>query len=279
MSNGNWRILAALAGIAAIFCAAGFGAYYGSIYAPEKRHYQSIGPNSGQTYPSDSPRNGLADVSGIDSLTQSLVAKPQPRDSNDRQDRDLAAQESMAVFSYWMFGAMVLQTLLAGGALVALLTDLKQNRVSAEQQLRAYLVLHEFVWRTDKGDYFMQIEWVNKGQTPAYKADAIATWIDLDHPIPDDFDFALWKDPDEFGSSMVGPEQPIFATCSEQLTPELIGLAADGKRHIYLWGRATYYDAFGNSRFSECAVKVYAKRLENNIVIRWKALDRHNDAN
>src|SRR5690606_41805844 len=139
MLGGGRGILAAFAGLAALFIALFTGAYYGSLYAPEKRHYQSVGPNSGQAYPADSPRNGLADVAGIDRLTESLIAKPQPRNTDEREQRDLAAQEAMAVFGYWVFWAMLLQTALAAGALIALVKDLRQNRRSAEAQLRAYI--------------------------------------------------------------------------------------------------------------------------------------------
>ena len=139
MLGGGRGILAAFAGLAALFIALFTGAYYGSVYAPEKRHYQSVGPNSGQAYPADSPRNGLADVAGIDRFTESLIAKPQPRSTDEREQRDLAAQESMAVFGYWVFWAMIGQTALAAGALIALVKDLRQNRRSAEAQLRAYI--------------------------------------------------------------------------------------------------------------------------------------------
>ena len=169
MFRGGRGILAAFAGLAALFTALFTGAYFGSIYAPEKRHYQSVGPNSGQTYPANSPRNGLAEVAGIDRFAESIIAKPQPRSADEREQRDLAAQESMAVFGYWVFWAMILQTGLAGGALLALIKDLRQNRRSAETQLRAYISLEVI-----KGTVFeegkeveIRLHAKNYGQTPA----------------------------------------------------------------------------------------------------------------
>ena len=169
MSDRKWGIISALAGLAALVTSAGFGAFYGSVYAPTNEPYHSITANGGQTYPSDSPRNGLADVAGINSVVQSAIAKPQPRNTYEREQRDLAAQESMAVFAYWMFVAVVFQSLFALGALFALLKDLRQNRDSAQQQLRAYVA---FKLRPDtriepETPIFVSLDVMNYGQTPA----------------------------------------------------------------------------------------------------------------
>ena len=213
MSNSYKLLVTALAGC--VICIALFaGAFFGSIYAPEKRHYQSIGPNSGQAYPAESPRNGPADLSGIDSFVESLIAKPQPRNTNEREQRDLAAQESMAVFAYWMFWAMILQTLLAGGALIALVKDLRQNRRSAETQLRAYLAAEtDGVRESNKFGYWaLAINISNKGQTPAHNVVVFSK-------------FAV-GDPSEFDPS----ENPILAGPATD-----ISIFPDSSHHVYTY--------------------------------------------
>lgn len=179
MLRGYRGVLAAFAGIAALFTSAGFGAFYGSLYAPQQRHYQSVGANGGQTYPASSPKNGLADVSGIDALTQSILAKPQPRNPEEREQRDLAAQETSAVLAYWMFWAMIIQTALAGGALIALVKDLRQNRRSAEAQLRAYVLIESII-----------ISNVELGKTPR----VMLTFRNSGATVAEDVKMDLWFD-------------------------------------------------------------------------------------
>jgi hypothetical protein len=198
---------------------------------------------------------------------------------NEREKRDLVAQEDSAYWAGWNVIAMIAQTLLAGGALIALLCDLRQNRKSAEAQLRAYLVLDEFIWNTARHDYKMQIKWVNVGQTPAF-ADAYADWVALPDPLPDDFDFPKPLSDKEDGASSIGPNREIFGTSAKDLTQRMVASVAAGQLHIYVWGRADYVDAFGKKRFTNTASKLRVETLpENGWVIRWVSLNRHNDAN
>ena len=58
---------------------------------------------------------------------------------NEISEQDLAAQQGMEGWAFWMVVAAVFQTLVAGAALVFLMKDLRQNRTTAEAQLRAYI--------------------------------------------------------------------------------------------------------------------------------------------
>lgn len=254
--SGGYRFLIFAAFGLSLLCAVGFGAFYGSIYAPEKRHYQSVGSNSGQTYPTDSPRNGLADVAGIDGTVESLIAKPQPRDTDEREQRDLAAQESMAVFAYWMFWAMILQTALAGGALIALMKDLRQNRDSAETQLRAYVDLCDDrtgieakpEWAKN-GDaaYKLNISFKNFGATPARHSKFRHVLKCFEYPLPGHLsDFTL----DE-------PFQPSFNIPPGGNFTKVIPWSASqdvhyailaGTHALYIFCEFSYRDVFGDDR-------------------------------
>ena len=168
MSFGYKLLIAGALGLAMLITL-GLGAFYGAIYSPHQREYQTTTINGGQIYPPSSPRNGLAEISGIHSVVESAIAEPQPRNSEERNDRDLAAQEAMATFTYWMFLAVVLQTLLAGGALLALLKDLSQNRRSGEAQLRAYVTIEPGgINEPENGQIRLPYVIKNAGQTPAY---------------------------------------------------------------------------------------------------------------
>jgi hypothetical protein len=253
MSDSNRGILAAFAGIAALAVATGAGAFYGSVYAPEKRYYQSVGPNSGQSYPKDSPRNGLADASGIDTIAESLVANPQPRNTNEREQRELAAQESMAVFSYWMFWAMMLQTFFAAGALFALIQDLRQNRRSAEAQLRAYVSadIAGLSWNFEKGRITANFILKNGGQTPAYKSrHAGGVFIRTDEEARS----ALIDDKQSFNGTpipttiQIGGKVYSDVWSSDAIAEDDFLEITEGEKKLYAWCIIFYEDTFGTER-------------------------------
>ncbi|WP_273676459.1 hypothetical protein [Erythrobacter fulvus] len=289
-------MLAAFAGIAALLVATGAGAFYGSVYAPEKRHYQSVGPNSGQTYPAESPRNGLADVRGIDALAESLIAKPKPRNNDEREQRELAAQESMAVFAYWMFWAVVIQTLLAGGALLAILKDLKQSRESNERALRAYLYfgpieLSSFASReTSDGRRFeVNTAVKNGGQTPAYECVHMGNIVAF---TPDEAEahFGNQREPPRIGMPTPyvvpngGEVNAAFYSSSDVSESDLIRLR-DGLKRLYAYGIVVYHDIFGferRTRFCFQLESALPQEPPNGGVLTanvlWSLAPFHNDA-
>lgn len=297
MSDSNRGLLAALAGIAALAVATGAGAFYGSIYAPEKRHHQSVGTNGGQEYPSDSPRNGLADVSGIDPLAESIIAKPQPRNTDEREQRDLAAQESTAIFAYWMFWAVVLQTLLAAGALFALVKDLRQNRESNERSLRAYLSFSDMnlsVFDTKKGGGTKRMEVetkiINGGQTPAYKCIHLGNIVALTQKGAE----ANFSRSD--AAPILGQAKPYVVHngrdtnaaffSHEDISESDIQAVTDGKKAIFIYGMVVYEDCFGAQRKTRFCYELVSPLLPakpdpsgvTETQLKWDMAPFHNDA-
>ena len=101
--------------------------------------------------------------------TRKDQADPYGDQRNEREKRDLIAQEDSAYWAGWNFIAMIAQTLLAGGALFALLCDLRQNRKSAEAQLRAYISVDPGgINEAIEGNHRIPYNIINSGQTPAY---------------------------------------------------------------------------------------------------------------
>lgn len=118
-------------------------------------------------------------ASAIDRVADELAetrqdqSDPYGDERNKREKRDIIAQEESAKWARWNFVAIVLQTLLAGGALGAILYDIGQSRKSAETQTRAYVTLGNTDLRrksTDAGkkSWFVDVDLENKGQTPAF---------------------------------------------------------------------------------------------------------------
>ena len=90
-----------------LLCAAGFGAYLGSLYGPNDKQFQANGTKQipGQGY--KGVTGSLSDIALIPGGVERALANPPPKTGQDHEKRDLAAQESMAVWAFYM-------TLLAG---------------------------------------------------------------------------------------------------------------------------------------------------------------------
>ena len=79
-----------------------------------------------------------------------------------------AAADS-AKWAFWTLIAMLIQTLVATFAFIAIVFDLRQNRFSAERQLRAYVEFDgiDASWQVDENiNSILRLK--NSGQTPAY---------------------------------------------------------------------------------------------------------------
>lgn len=246
------------------------------------------------------PQQYTTERAFIPSSFERAISNPEPRTGEDHEKRDLAAQEASAAFAFWMaafagFSALVtlIGTILlykqikltqeavtdTGEATKAMRETNEIARETMRRQLRAYVALHEFSWETDRHDYRVQIVWINGGQTPAYNADARATWGAFDDPLPPDYSFPLTQAYEGEGCSMLGPGKTIYGTSRVPMPKEMAELAAMQRKHVYAWGRAEYTDAFGESHYTNVAVKLNVERLtDKTLVIRWSSFITHNDA-
>lgn len=167
MLRGYWGI-----GIAALILAMPLQAQPASGGEGEKKS-----PSQSATPRDDSPAVVLTLDRIVDELEKSRIEQRDAyeQERNKRERRDIIAQEEMAYWAFWMLIVVVAQTGLALGALIALVCDLRQNRKSAELQLRAYVsaiitTLHTYP--DGKGGIrklAFDIEIKNGGSTPAYE--------------------------------------------------------------------------------------------------------------
>jgi hypothetical protein len=102
MLRGYRGVLAALAGLAAAFIALGTGAYFGALNAPHYG-YQTEHPayRTAQTEQGN-PSQVDRDRAGLPHFAERIASGPDPADTNEREKRDLAAQESMSVWAFWL---------------------------------------------------------------------------------------------------------------------------------------------------------------------------------
>lgn len=151
-------------------------------------------------------------------------------------------------------------------------------RDTARRQLRAYLTFTQFILNTDKNDWKPQIEWENRGQTPALAVETNVGFLFSVDPLPDDFAFPKGPSREEEGPTPIGPGQVVQGTSEIEMDRAFMHQASRGLRHVYVWGSAEYLDIFGEKQQTLVAIKLDCEELSpGSFVLRWVAINRHND--
>lgn len=191
MLRGYRGILAALAGLAALFVALGTGAYFGSLYAPGHKQYQAVSGEQGGQQEYAGPSQSLPDIAGLPGPVERAIANPRPSHGEDNEKRDLAAQEASALWAFWMVAAtfasvmitavgtiflykqIVLTREAVGDTSKATLAMERQNELAARQQ-RPWLTIglsEPFISRSADGILMCcMVDLGNIGATPAFDA-------------------------------------------------------------------------------------------------------------
>jgi hypothetical protein len=200
------------------------------------------------------------------------------RDAAEDRQSDLCAQWKAVD---WAKTGTLIGIVSAVGIVIALLLTVDSNMIarrSVRRELRAYITFVEIHHSMEKDVMSLQIEWINRGKTPARSAASQADWRALDGPLPDDFDFPQAAPGEEDGPLTVGPGQNFFTGGIDPMPHELIVDAAAGKKRVYLWGTVNYTDVFGEPRRTEMAAKLVVTHVEGTLFdIRMDAIGRHND--
>lgn len=137
MSSGYRNIVTALAGLAALFTSLGAGAYFGSLYGPDRKHYEAIGGdgNGGGDY--RGPAQSLPDIAGLPSSVERAIANPLSPTAKDHESRDLAAQEASAMWAFWMVCVSTLGALITLAGTIMLYQQIILTRQAVEDTGRA----------------------------------------------------------------------------------------------------------------------------------------------
>lgn len=159
----------------------------------------------------------------------------------------------MADWAFPMFLAVLAQTLLALGALIALISDLRQNRKSSETQLRAYVSAKPQTLNSYRQNTRIcaTLEVKNDGATPAYKMRhggnfLVATEEEAEQELrvterPEIGKPALF-------TLQVGQTMYADIQRDHDLLPEEQKALRDGTKRLWLFGFTSYVDAFGYER-------------------------------
>jgi hypothetical protein len=152
-------------------------------------------------------------------------------------------------------------------------------------QMRAYLtvLINQGVYQEREKGLKFEVKpiLINTGQTPAHKVTYRATAAVLPFPLPDSFIL----DPPEHtlrSALVLGPQQNIVMNALVDMVfddevAETIKLGRDMR--AYIWGTATYSDAFGEPHETNFCHSIYWIMLEDGkFIINGNYAARHNDA-
>lgn len=180
MIGRNRGIFIALSGIAIFVLALGVGAYFGALNLNQYGFQSAPTANGRQNAKMEQPSQLDRDRAGLPYFAERIASGSDPADGTEREMRELASQEAMAVWAFWMLVASVfgVATTLAGTVLIwrqivltrravedtsiATKAMVRQNDLAEEalqRQMRAYVGVER-----------MQFFQMSKGARPIFKA-------------------------------------------------------------------------------------------------------------
>lgn len=212
MPRGNRLLIVAACGIA-LLIALGLGAFFGALNAPHYGNQTAHPPyRSAQTEKSN-PSQVDRDRAGLPYLAERIASGPDPKDTGEREQRDLAAQESMSIWAFWLLlvsAAGTATTIIGTGFLLwqIVLTRKavedtgkatnameRQNSLASAAQ-RAWLVIEPKIIKASADGNRLTLDWgcwfTNKGGTVAKNVKYTATFKMMDEKafdlIPKEYD-------------------------------------------------------------------------------------------
>lgn len=194
MPRGHWGVIYPIAGclaLASIPAAyiAGYGA--GDISRQSNcENQQTWSGERGSNARQRCPEQGDIDRAGIPRSIERIASNPQPKDDGERQQRDLAAQEGMAVWAFWAASVAAIQAALSLLGLGALIYTLRQSdkslaearianeiaRDTAKRELRAYVGIEEtsiLPAGPEHGSGVVTFQLKNYGHSPAVRVETV----------------------------------------------------------------------------------------------------------
>lgn len=240
MPRGYWSVILAFAGLA----------------LAANAHAQPVGNDAGSNAAAAQSNQGpaknaniAADVSRISSTpeSQNANADPYEKERNEREIRDLQAQENSAYWAEWMFYATCVAVLLSVVGIILIYITFRAQRKgndiageTAALQLRPYVMFTDEGGEAEKFETGEKIQFgiQNFGQTPARNLQISRSWDIVKRPIGD-ITLELGE-PETYG--MIGPNQKIRDNLTIDMPPALIAQIASGDIFVlrlkisYEWG-------------------------------------------
>jgi len=229
--------------------------------------------------PSEQASTGARLARPLNEIGEAKRAQDDPyRDErNEREKRDLIAQQEMADWAVGVFWATLAGVVIASLAFFGLLFQIGENRRSTKQQLRAYLSTEPLGIKSRIGrkDCLGHILLKNVGQTPAFNVwlkvmltrHTEKEWQPVDY-ADDPLKVSRALHP---GGSMSQGSQGPFLNIAE------IDVATKNAElpYIYIWGIARYDDIYGERHTTKFCYRYETGSREQQNVTRINVLMRN----
>jgi hypothetical protein len=205
MSRGNWGILAAaLFGLALTTFSLGF--FSRELASGHSQYQQAEGAGGSGNEKDRQPRQAETDHAGVPSLAERIISNPEPRNAEERQNRDLAAQENTAAWAFWIVLLSLFQAILSGIGILVIVKTLRHAQHVAYCELRAYVTfgigklieLKDDVWS-------VFIPTHNTGQTPATDVKSRSVAFLAEYPLRKGQIADAWKTTEVISMDAIGP--------------------------------------------------------------------------
>ena len=274
MLRGYRGVIVAVAGLSLITMAMGIGAYFGALYSPHKKQYQAV--SSGHTSATEyrGPSQSLADISGIPGPAERAIANPQPTSGEDHEKRDLAAQESMSVWAFWMMLVAAFSAIVTTIGTVFLYKQIRLTREAvedtgratglmeaqntlaeqtAQRQLRAYIGFVEIKAKRFRGGMTptFSVKIKNAGQSPALRVRCLARLFMEMNATPHDVKVRFGETSDQSVVNILPGQSPdVEWQLPRPLEAEVYNAIVDGSIAMVYAGVVEYWDIFGKRHIS-----------------------------
>lgn len=140
-SNRSYRLAVLGAAVALTFIALGLGAYFGSLYGPTHKQYNAVDANQTGNEAYQGVTNSLPDIALIPEPVERAIANPPPSSGEDHEQRDLAAQESMAAWAFWMAFFSGITTVITSAGTFLIWRQVKLTREAVEDTGKATMAM------------------------------------------------------------------------------------------------------------------------------------------
>jgi len=239
--------LAIVGSFIAVLCLAALLFTFGQILGQQQGYQQEATAKhqrDAQSYVAEACR----DVEAT-SLFECVYNAAEAAQDSQRSEQDLSAQQGMHFWAVGMVIVGLLQTAVAGGALFLLMKDLRQNRESAEAQLRAYITITDVKFRVaPENKIKASVDFKNSGTTPARELRVHLTIHIQDWP-----EYLPLELPDKSSewhksTAVVGAGGEAAISNDQGLKDGLVAREVFDRACLIAQGHIEYVDVFGKQR-------------------------------
>ena len=278
MLSRYWLYVLALGGLAGL---AGF------VVLPmgAEKYCKAPTANERPTATQQTPQNYAGEPNVFERIARSLETISQTQDPIDKTQReigDLAAQQDMACWAFWMMAATAAQILVGIGGIIAVVITIRQGRRSlrigmlgmraarrsnqiternSRLDLRAYLCVEAKRVKDKKtGLWKLEMRVRNQGKTAAYHMEVRIGRLLAD---TDEEMIRLTKAPiGTGGRTLLAGLQMFTREPIEEFDDQVIwNEFKRGKKVYFVWGRIDFADEFAERRWIEFQLKARGNNI------------------